>query len=214
MLRRSIPALLFALIAVPAMSIAQTSEWRLGGRVLYVSAEATSEIVGDTGYQLKLDSGPGIEFDANVMFSERFGAEFSIGTSAHRLKAIETDCCSLDGGRVWLVPITAIALYHHPIYGEWDPYIGLGVGWYPPFYSISGDLQNTDVERLDFDGEVGLAFQIGVNYQLDNRWYANFNLRSTQVALEARVTSSGTDYPPVKLNINPFTIGLGIGYKY
>jgi len=214
MFRLLIPVVLLAALVVCGPADGQTPEWRLGGSANYVSAEATSSAVGDTGYQLKLDSGPGVEFDASVMFTERIGAEFSVGVSAHRLKAFGDECCALDGGRVWLVPITALAQYHHPIYGEWDPYIGLGVGWVPAFYSISGDLRDTGLERLDFDGDIGLAFQIGVNYQLDNHWYANLDLQSTQVSLEARAKTAETDYPPVELKINPFTIGLGFGYKF
>jgi outer membrane protein len=107
-----------------------------------------------------------------------------------------------------------MAQYHQPIYGNWDPYVGLGVSWILPVYSISGDLEDSGLERLEFDGDVGIALQIGTNYQLDNRWYANLDLRWTRAPLEARTRISGIDSPPVTLDVDPFTISLGFGYKF
>ena len=214
MIKRLVPMILVVAAALAGGAEAQSGEWRLGGRALYVSAGATSGQVGDTGYNLKLSSGPGVEFDATFSFSERFAAEFSVGATALRLRAIAEECCSLDGGRVWFMPLTAMVQYHHPVYGEWDPYVGIGIGWWPAFYSISSDLRGQGLRSLEFDGDAGFAFQIGVNYQLDNRWYANLDLRSTQIELEARAKTETEDFPPVRLDISPFTIGLGFGYRF
>lgn len=214
MKRLMVPWLFLVALLAGGNVHAQSPVWRLGGRVQYISGSATSGPVGTTGFRLDLDSGPGIEFDASVMISERFGGEFSVGATSDRLSAIGVGCCGVDGGRVWLFPITAMAQYHQPIYGNWDPYVGLGVSWILPVYSISGDLEDSGLERLEFDGDVGIALQIGANYQLDNRWYANLDLRWTRASLEARTRISGIDSPPVTLDVDPFTISLGFGYRF
>lgn len=193
---------------------AQTANWRVGGRALWVNAGATSEEFGSTGISLDLRSGPGAEIGATLMFSDRIGAEFSVAGSAHRLELAEGDGDCIDCGLVWLVPLTVIGQYHHPVYGPWDPYIGLGATWVAPFTSGSCDLEEVGFDSLDFEGGAGFEVQLGVNYQMDARWYANLDLRYSGVSIDARVTTEDGDLPPVALDINPFVIGIGFGCKF
>jgi len=131
---------------------AQTPEWRYGGRALWVGAGTTSGELGDTGSRLDLSSGPGLEFDATAMFSDVIGVELSVGVSGHRLDLVGGDWNGIDGGWVWLMPLTALAQYHLQVYGPWDPYFGLGITWIQPFSSLSNDLKDAGVEDLDLKG--------------------------------------------------------------
>ena len=72
-------------MTIAGIASAQTPGSRYGGRLTWVNAGATSEDLGDTDNALKLHSGYGLEFDATLMFSDRFGVELSAGVSAHRL---------------------------------------------------------------------------------------------------------------------------------
>jgi outer membrane protein len=193
---------------------AQTADWRFGGRALWVNAATTSQVLESTGISLDLRSGPGAEIDATLMFSDRFAAEFSIAGSAHRLDLADGDGNCTDCGLVWLVPLTVIGQYHYPVYGPWDPYVGLGVTWIAPFRSGSCDLADAGLEGLDLEGEPAFEVQLGVNYQMDNRWYANIDLRYSGASIDARATTEDRDVPPVTLDINPFVIGIGVGCKF
>ena len=212
--RRLLIASIVVLILTTGTVFAQTPGSRYGGRVSWVNASATSEELGDTGGALKLHSGWGVELDATLMFSDRFGVELSVGTSAHRLCLSGGDWGDIDGGRVWLVPLTAIAQYHIPVYGEWDPYLGVGVSWVAPFDNESAELSDAGVESLDLEGGASVAAQLGVNYQIDHRWYANIDLRYSGASLDARVRTEEEDFPTVRLDITPFTVSLGFGYKF
>jgi len=203
-----------ALLVTAGTASAQPSGWRHGGRVSWVNAGASSEELGDTGGALKLHSGFGFEFDATLMFSDRFGVELSAGLSSHRLCVSGGDWGDIDAGRVWLVPLAAIAQYHIPVYGEWDPYVGIGVSWVSTFAKESADVGGAGVERIDVEGDAGVAAQLGVNYQLDHRWYANLDLRYLGTSLDARVRTAGRDFPMVTLDIKPFAVSLGLGYKF
>lgn len=210
-------AAVFCLLLVSASHLsAQDVEWRLGGRGIFLSTGATSQELGDTGATFKTGSGGGLEFDAIVVFSEMFGAEFSVGASANRLDVTGAQsCCSaIDGGRVWLFPVTALAQVHIPVFGKWDPYVGLGAAWAIPYYNLSTDLENAGVERIELEGNAGIAAQIGVNYNLDNRWFANIDLRYLGVTLDARVRTDAGDFEPVTLNIKPFVVGIGFVHRF
>ncbi len=205
--------LLVVVLTAAGTASAQSSEWRYGGRASWSSAATTSEELGETGNTLELQSGLGVEFDATLMFSDRFGVELSVGAAAPRVR-LDTGAETIDGGRVWLVPLTAIAQYHPPIYGPWDPYIGLGVTWVLPFYDLSKDLKDSGVERLEFDGGPAPVAQIGTNYQMDNRWYLNIDLRYFGTSLDAQLRTGEEDLPTVTLDAKPLVFSLGFGYKF
>jgi outer membrane protein len=154
------------------------------------------------------------------MFSARFGAELALGASRHRLSAVgPSTCCgggdrALDAGHVWLLPATVLVQYHQPVYGPWDPYVGVGVGWTVPIESSASELGEAGVTRLDLEGSPGVALQIGANYDRDDRWYFNVDLRYLGTTLEARVRLEDGDAPPVDLDIKPWQIALGLGYRF
>jgi outer membrane protein len=201
-------------MAIAGIASAQTPGSRYGGRLKWVNAGATSEDLGNTDNALKLHSGYGVEFDATLMFSDRFGVELSVGASAHRLCISGGDWGEADAGRLWLVPLTAIAQYHHPVYGPWDPYVGLGVTWGIPVFDMSQEVSDAGVERMEFEGGPAIAAQIGINYQLDYSWYANIDLRYTGASLDAQVRTADEDFPTVTLEAKPLVVSLGFGYKF
>jgi outer membrane protein len=201
---------------------AQTADWMLGGRGLYVAAATESSLLGETDSRLELDAGGGFDLHATLDIFDRLAAQVSVGASSHRLEAVTAgSCCGggsggerVDGGRVWLVPVSLLLQYHHPVYGEWDPYVGLGVVWTYPVYDLSRELEAAGVERLDFDGGAGFAAQIGANYALDTHWRASVDLRYLGVSLDARVRTAEGDLEPVSLDANPWVFGLGFAYRF
>jgi len=216
MKRRLMVVSLCAFLAGATAVSAQDSEWRLGGRLLYLTGGAASPEVGDTGASLELGAGGGLEGNAVASFSEMFAVEFTLGVTLQSLDVIGTDTCcgSIDGGWVWLVPVTAVAQFHIPVYGKWDPYLGAGIAWTYPYGDLSSDIEDAGVQDIDFKGTVGLAAQGGVNLTLNNRWYANFNVRYLGVSLEATVTTDDGELEPVDLDIEPWVFGIGFGYRF
>lgn len=214
---RRLTAVCFCAVLAWATTVsAQDAEWRLGGRALYMTGGATSPEVGNTGASLALGAGGGLEFDAVARFSEMFAAEFTIGATLQSLTVTGDDICcgGIDGGWVWLFPLTAVAQFHIPVYGKWDPYLGLGIAWTIPYDDLSSDIEDAGVQEIEFKGTVGLAAQGGVNYNLGNRWYANFDVRYLGVSLEARVRTDDGDLEPVDLDIKPWVFGIGFGYRF
>jgi outer membrane protein W len=193
---------------------AQDIDLRQGGRILFLPGVTTSGEVGGTGMRLELSSGIGLEYEAVVRFSDLFGAEFTVGGIYHSLDVTDGCCDGLDGGSVWLFPLTAMAQIHLPLSGTWDPYAGLGIAMVFPYYRYSADLGDAGVERLDLEGDAGLAAQIGINYAIDRRWRANLDLRYLGVTLDARVRTIDGDLQPVSLDIKPLVIGLGLNYRF
>jgi outer membrane protein W len=161
-----------------------------------------------------LDSGLGAEVNATLLVSDRLALEFSIGASVPQLTFDGGDWDGIEAGGVWLVPLTAVLQYHHPIFGQWDPYGGLGVTWIGPIYRQTNAVTEAGVQELEFEGGLGLAVQLGINYHLDHRWYANIDLRYLGASLDARVRTDEGDLPAVALDVKPILFSLGFGYKF
>ena len=96
--RRLLFSSVVVFVVTTSTVFAQSPESRYGGRVSWVNASAISEGLGDTDNALKLHSGFGGEFDANLMFSRRFGIELSVGASSHRLCVSRGDWGEIDAG--------------------------------------------------------------------------------------------------------------------
>jgi outer membrane protein len=205
---------LVVLLGVAADSSAQGPGWRYGGRVSWVNSSAGSDELGDTGVWLDLQSGLGVEFDATLLFTDRFAVELSIGASAPRLQIRGDASGDIDGGRLWLFPLSAIGQYHHPVYGHWDPYVGLGVSWAVPFYDLPQAAEDAGYEDINFESGPAVVGQLGVNYQVDNRWYVNLDLRYFNSSLDVRVNTEDEDFPTVTLDTSPVVVSLGFGYKF
>ena len=75
-------------------------------------------------------------------------------------------------------------------------------------------MKNAGVEQLDFEGNPGIAAQIGVNYTVNNRTSANFDVRYLGTTLDARVRTDEGDFEPVTLDIKPWVIGVGFQYRF
>lgn len=74
-----------------------------------------------------------------------------------------------------------------------------------------GDLsaQNIQVERKSWTFITRLAFQLGADFDLSSYILLNVDLRS--VAMETKIEDGGNDN--IKLKINPFSIGIGLGFR-
>lgn len=216
-MNHTLKALIWCLaLTTAATAAAQDAEWRQGGRLLYMSGGTTSQVVGATGGSLDLGAGYGAEYVAAARFSEMFSAEFSVGATVQDLAVVGDEfCCGgVDGGRVWLFPVAALGQFHIPIYGRWDPYVGVGAAWTIPYYKLSNDLEADGVDDIDFKGTIGLAAQAGFNYTLDNRWYVNLDVRYLDVNLEAEVRLGDGEVDTVDLDTKPWVIGFGFGYRF
>lgn len=214
MFRRLLIPTLFCLILAAGSVSAQSPEWHVGGRLSWVDSSSTSGEVGDTGSNLVLDSGLGFEVNTTLLISDTFAVEFSAGASIPELAFDGGDWDDVDAGGLWLVPLTAIAQYHFPIYGQWDPYLGLGMTWIVPIYRQTNAVTEAGIEELVFEGGLGVAAQLGVNYHMDHRWYANVDFRYLGASLDARMRTEEGDLPPVTMNVKPLVVSLGFGYKF
>ena len=63
----------------------------------------------------------------------------------------------------------------------------------------------------------GFAFQGGIDYDLNEKWFLNFDakyiLLKTDVTVDASNLAAGLSIP-AKVDINPLLIGFGLGMRF
>jgi outer membrane protein len=95
--------------------------------------------------------------------------------------------------------------YHFLPQAQFSPYLGAGLN-YTRISSV--DLLN-GAGRLD-NSSWGLALQAGLDYKLDQNWSLNLDVKKLQIRSD--VYAGGDKISRVK--IDPWLIGVGVGYRF
>lgn len=141
------------------------------------------------------------ELDFTYFFTKHWAAELILATTKHDVEVGETDL-----GYVWLLPPT-LNLQYHFYAGDFKPYVGAGVN-----YTIFYGEDSGDVVGMDYDNSVGFSFQAGIDYNLNDKWFINFDIKQLLLSTDVTV-NTGEVMLPVDVDINPLIIGVGIGVK-
>lgn len=111
-------------------------------------------------------------------------------------------------GKLRVLPPSLLLQYHFTDLGALKPYVGLGVN-YTYFNKNKGLLGGAlEVDRTSF----GLAAQIGADFALSKNLYLNVDVKYIQMSVDVKQTADGKSIG--KLDLNPITAGVGVGYRF
>lgn len=225
MKKTTLAALILAAMASPAMA------YEAGD--IIVRAGLTSVVPNDDSSNVNVDAlggnvGMGVEVDSNTqlglnlvyMFDTNWGIELLAATPfTHDVTLIDTADNALglgDGklGEVTHLPPTISAVYFFDTDSAATPYVGLGLN-----YTIFFDEEFTNAREdqtfsdLDLDNSFGLAAQVGVDYQLDEKWLVNASIRYIDISTTADFTVAGVA-GSVDVDIDPWVYTVSVGYVF
>lgn len=119
---------------------------------------------------------------------------------------ISVDGMGVIGETKHLPPTFSVQYYFNP-QSKVRPFVGLGLN-YTTFFSsktiggLGGD--------LDLDDSFGLAAQVGIDYDLDEKWFLTADVRYMNIETTATNSVAGT----TDVEINPTVVSVGLGYKF
>lgn len=174
------------------------SKWQIRFRALSVIPSPSDNI---DGVDVDISTAFTPEFDFTYFFNKNVAAELILATTKHDVE-IENGA---DLGHVWLLPPT-LNLQYHFYANDFKPYVGAGIN-YTIFYGVDGG----DLDDIDYENTVGFSLQAGVDYNLTEKWFLNFDIK--KLFLETNVTPEGATESS-KVGIDPLIIGLGVGMKF
>lgn len=150
------------------------------------------------------------ELDFSYFFNENFAAELILATATHAVGANDTALGNINLGNVSLLPPTLLAQYHKE-FGKFKPYVGAGVN-YTVFYGE--DAGGDEVKKISYTNGFGYAFQVGLDYQIGEKLYLNLDVKKLYLSTDVEAETFANGTVKTQVNINPYIVGLGIGYKF
>lgn len=140
------------------------------------------------------------EVDFSYFVTDNIAFELIAATTRHKV--------SIPGaslGKVSLLPPTLTVQYHFMPKAQFSPYVGAGLN-YTFFYNVDSG----DVASLKYDNHIGYALQAGVDYALGGNWSLNADVK--KIFLKTDVSVNGG--PGIRATIDPWIVGLGVGYRF
>ena len=157
--------------------------------------------LADLSVDVKDDTIPEVDF--TYMLTNNVGVELILGTSKHSVTASGSEIATVK-----VLPPTLTAQYHFNPQGEFRPYVGAGLN-YTRFYNTNlNQVNNGDVTIKK--NSWGLALQAGFDYQLDQNWSLNLDVKKVQIKTDVR--SFGNKVGSFKAD--PLLVGVGVGYRF
>ena len=214
--------LVLSIVTIALLSVSITAQenteevkkWQARFRVISVisNESATIETIGGD-VEISTEYVP--ELDFTYFFNENWSAELILATTKHDVNTKSSDLTPIEGpadadvdlGSVWLLPPTLTLQYHFATEG-FRPYLGAGLN-YTIFYGVDEGA----VVDVKYDNTVGFAFQGGFDYDLNEKWFLNFDVKQILLSTDVKV-DAGAAVVNADVDINPLVIGFGIGMKF
>ncbi|WP_296313828.1 OmpW/AlkL family protein [Winogradskyella sp. UBA3174] len=200
----------FNLNAQEDMATDDYSKWQIRFRLISVIPNESADIEA-IGGDVEIDAAFVPELDFTYFFTKNWAVELILATANHDVNAVDTAVGDIDLGDVWLLPPT-LTLQYHFYTGNFKPYLGAGIN-YTIFYGIDeGDV----ADNVEYENSIGFAFQGGLDYNLNDKWFLNLDVKYILLSTDATVdaTSALGATVGVDVDINPLIIGFGVGMKF
>lgn len=195
-----------AIAALAAVSPAMAAENFKAGDVMVraralgvIPDESSSMNIADS---VKLSNSTVPELDATYFFTPNIAAELIAAVTPHSVSTKG----GVDAGNVWLLPPTLTLQYHYNQLDSVKPYVGAGVNYTHFFAQNPGSLT-----QAKYEDSFGGALQAGADVPLGGNWYANLDVKKIYINTTAKFSGSAVR---ADVDIDPWIVGVGIGYKF
>ncbi|MEZ5939267.1 MAG: OmpW family outer membrane protein [Hyphomonadaceae bacterium] len=141
-------------------------------------------------------------------FTDNVSAELLCCMARHDVKAVGTALGTVNLGKVSHFPPTVTLKYHWTNMGKFRPYVGAGVN-----YTTFFDVDEGDVTSIKYDDSFGGALQAGMDYQLNDTWSVNVDVRKIWIQSDVTIMAGATRID-ADVDINPLVVTAGLGYRF
>ena len=211
--------LLFAalLSSVCGPAFAEQGDWlvRLRGIIVSPTENSSAVLPAFPGGTVSVDDAIVPELDFTYFLTNNIGAELILATSPHDISGEGSLAGLGEIAETMVLPPTLLLQYHFLPDAKVRPYIGAGVNW-SIFYSedatpaLVGAVGPTNVSLED---SVGWAVQAGVDFDLNERFFLNVDVKYIDINTTATLTS-GAAINTVDVDLDPIVAGVGVGFRF
>lgn len=181
---------------------------KVGASWIQPEESATISAIGG-GVDISDEVVPTLQLE--YFFTDNISAELLCCIATHDVKAVGTSLGTVDLGKVSHFPPTITVKYHWTDFGAFKPYVGAGVN-YTTFYDDELPAGGP-VTAISYDDSFGGALQAGVDYQLDDHWSLNLDVRKIWISTDVTLTA-GEATIAADVDVNPIIVTVGSGYRF
>lgn len=211
-------ALGLAAVATPAMSY-EAGDIIVRARVISVNPEDDSGSVKVNGASV---AGSGVsansdvvpELDFTYMLTRNWGLELILAYSDHDVKATGTLNSLSKVASAKALPPTLTLQYHFAPDSNIRPYIGAGVNYTYYFDEEVEGALDISGSSAKLEDSWGLAAQVGVDVDIDETWFVNFDVKYIDMDTDATLKGTAAGTVKVNVDIDPIVWGIGIGRRF
>ncbi len=183
----------------------------------YGASIAGTPLYGNANAELRVDSNTIPEIDFSYYITKNIAAELilAVGTR-HDVKTTGTHDQSL--GSVNLLPPTLTAQWHFNPDQTFDPYVGAGLSY---IRAMDNGLHLNGAVPVDIRisrNSWGPALQFGLDYNLENKWLLNLDVKKIWFDTTVEGNTGGTvkaGWQKIdQLSIDPWVVSVGFGKKF
>lgn len=205
MFRKTVISLAVAAAAAPAVVNAQNAlategAWLVRARAAYMLNDNGNDPLLALG-QVEVKNRWIPEFDVTYFFTDNIATELVLTWP----QKMDVTLGGTDIGSVKALPPTLMLQYHFMPNEKFRPYAGVGLN-YTWFSSRDFSIAGLNSSSTSF----GAALQGGIDVQLAPKWYLNFDAK--YIWMNTDVTLNGAQL--TKVDINPWLLSVGIGYRF
>ncbi|MEM8936828.1 MAG: OmpW family outer membrane protein [Pseudomonadota bacterium] len=153
--------------------------------------------------------------DITYYLTDHISVEAIAAISPHDIKGTGSLAGLGEVADVLVLPPTVTVQYHFAPDAKIDPYIGIGLNYTLFFDTDASDSLVNAVGPTDIDinDSFGVAAQAGVNYNIDDRWSINADIKYIRIDTTATLNSGGT-INTADIELHPIVAGVGVGYRF
>lgn len=203
--------------ATISSAAAEQGDWLVRGRVILVSpTEETSGVQpAFPNDEVSVDDAVVPELDFTYFVRDQWALELILATSPHDISGEDGLSALGEIAESMVLPPTLTLQYHFQPEASVRPYVGVGIN-YTLFYDeeASDSLNNAIGDTsIDIDDSFGIALQAGLDFDLNEKWFLNADIKYIQIDTEATLNTGGA-INTVDVDLDPIVFGIGIGTRF
>ena len=202
-----------ALTALPAMAQETQGDWLVRARAVRLDPANHSTAIGTLAVPadaITINSKTIPEVDVTYFFTPNIAAELVLTVPQKQRVTVEQSALGgpVEIGTFKHLPPSLLLQYHFIPNGTFRPYIGAGLN-YTRISSTRLAVPTVGELQLDHNS-FGLALGAGFDIAIAKNVFLNFDVKKLQIRTDVKL--AGTTLSTVK--VDPWLIGVGIGYRF
>lgn len=206
-----------ALASFVSTAEAAEGDWlvRLRGIVVAPTENSSAVLPTFPTGSVSVDDAIVPELDFTYFVTDHIGAELILATSPHDISGEGSLSGLGEIADTMALPPTLTLQYHFLPSAKVRPYVGVGIN-YTIFYSEDAETALTDAigaTTVSLDDSFGVAFQAGVDFDINDRFFLNADIKYIDIDTTATLNTGGL-INTVDVDLDPIVAGIGVGMRF